>query len=158
MKEYKQIFGQVLNFKLNIKKIICIFLLSVFFSCEEKKTEFIESKVTKGFFLIKNPPKEDSLLKKEIKLFLIKNPPISSDLSIHFYSNNSETKYFLDHLPDPGGFSSHELEDVEDYNIAKFFFIKCNNDSSKFVGELYYKGLSKKNRFIRVDTIIYKCK
>ena len=113
--------------------------MSVFFSCEEKKTEFIESKVTKGFFLIKNPP-------------------ISSDLSIHFYSNNSETKYFLDHLPDPGGFSSHELEDVEDYNIAKFFFIKCNNDSSKFVGELYYKGLSKKNRFIRVDTIIYKCK
>lgn len=110
-----------------------------FISCKEKKIEFVESKVIKGFFVVKNPK-------------------IPSDSSIHFYSDNSNTKYFLNHVPDPGGFSSNELEDIEHYNIAKIFFIRCKNDSSKFIGELYYKGLfTNGSRFTRVDTIINKC-
>lgn len=46
-----------------MKKIIGIFLLLIFFSCEKEKTEFIQSKVVGNLFLIKNPPKSDSLLK-----------------------------------------------------------------------------------------------
>ena len=140
--------------KIKIALIICFFLIS----CKEKKIEFVESKVIKGFFVVKNPPKEDFLLQKQLVNFVVKNPKIPSDSSIHFYSENSNTKYFLNHVPDPGGFSSNELEDIEHYNIAKIFFFRCKNDSSKFIGELYYKGLfTNGSRFTRVDTIINKC-
>ncbi|MDR3025152.1 hypothetical protein [Chryseobacterium sp.] len=140
--------------KITILLIVCLLLIS----CKEKKVEFVESKVIKGFFVVKNLPKEDSLLQNQLVDFVVKNPKIPNDSSIHFYSDNSDTRYFLDQLPDPGGFSSHELEDIEDYNIAKLFFIKCKNDSSKFIGELYYKGLhTKGSRYIKIDTIVNKC-
>lgn len=142
-----------------MKKVIFLFITYFLFtSCEEKKTEFVESKVIKGFFIVKYPPKEDFLLQNELVDFVIKNPKIPSDSSIHFYSDNSDTRYFLDQLPDPGGFSSHEIEDIEDYNVAKVFFIRCKNDSSKVIGELYYKGLYEKgSRYIKIDTIVNKC-
>lgn len=140
-----------------MKKII-IFIISlfVFFSCEEKKTEFIQSKVMDNKFLLKNYPQDDFLIKTLIKEFLLKNhlKNQKNDLLI-FYKYTSDTEYFIDHLPDSGGFSSRSLEDIEDQEIAFFSISKCKNDTTKLVGKFLYYGIN--HNLIETDTIIYKC-
>lgn len=136
-----------------MKKIILIITILVCFSCN-KKIEFIQSSVYSNLFLIKNPPKGDSLLKKEIILFLIKNPVKDKAKlpEIDFYRYSSNTKYFLDHEEDPGGFSSEELKNYPEDNLASFIISKCASDTTKIVGELF----TKRNPF-KGDTIIYRC-
>lgn len=56
-----------------MKKIIFLALICfLLISCKEKKIEFVESKVIKGFFVVKNPPKEDFLLQKQLVNFVLK--------------------------------------------------------------------------------------
>lgn len=135
-----------------MKPIILAIIILICFSCN-KKIEFIKSKAVGDVFLIKNPPKQDSLLKKEILYFLIKNPPKIGKLFTHidFYKYSSDTKYFLNHEEDPGGFSSEELSLYLDQRIAIYIVSKCKNDTTKLVGELFTK-----NPF-KADTIIYRC-
>jgi hypothetical protein len=140
-----------------MKKIIFIIVLIVLFSCEEKKPEFIQSKTITNLILLKNPPKEDSLTKNLIKYFLLKNPPKHEKTnSTFFYKYSSNTKYFLNHKEDPGGFSSEELNMYQDDDgIGVFGFIKCEKDSSKKVGIIRF--YDKYGSFYKPDTIINKC-
>ncbi len=117
-----------------------IFLMAAFFlflSCEEKKVEFIQSKVMDNKFLLKNPPK------------------YKKHTSTIFYKYTSKTEYFIDHLPDPGGFSSYELEDIEDLRLAIFDISICEKDTTKAMGKLYYYGID--YDLLQIDTLIYKC-
>ncbi|OXA91700.1 hypothetical protein [Flavobacterium hibernum] len=140
-----------------MKKIIyLILILFLNFSCEEKKIEFVQSKVLNNVFLIKHYPSDNVLLKGEISLFLIKDYPenVKSGV-VYFYKYTSDSEYFLDHLPDSGGFSSYELEDIEDQNLANFFISKCKNDTTKLVGKFHYYGINQ--NLSEIDTLIYKC-
>lgn len=130
--------------------IVIAFLLT---SCEEKKIEFIRSKVSKDVFLIKNPPKEDSLLKKEIIFFLRKNPlkDLKELSKINFYRYSSNTKHFLENLPDRGGFSSEELSDYPEDNLAFFRVYKYNQNNLKKEGLLYFYS----DGFYKPDTIFF---
>ena len=139
--------------------MIFFFLLLIiifFFSCN-RKTEFIDSKAVGGLFLIKNPPKEDSLLKKEIMHFLIKNPPKLEGKITHidFYKYSWNTKYFLNHKEDRGGFSSEELGNYPEDDLASFIISKCKNDTTKLVGRFHFYG--NRSNLSQLDTIIYKC-
>ena len=55
------------------KKVIIpiIAIIIILFFCWNRKIEFVQSKVKTNLFLIKNPPKNDSLLKKEIDISVI---------------------------------------------------------------------------------------
>ncbi|GAA6765177.1 hypothetical protein AAFH68_11110 [Flavobacterium sp. CGRL1] len=137
--------------KVIIISIIALIIIMCF--CWNRKTEFIQSKVRTNLFLIKNPPKEDSLLKKEITLFLIKNPPKKNSFPKLFYKYNADTEYFLEHKEESGGFSSQEISMYDDDSmLAVFSMLKCSNDSTKRFGELRLY-----NNFYEPDTIIYKC-
>lgn len=141
-----------------MKKTILILLLSLFlFSCNEEKSEFVKSKVMSNKFFMKNYPSDDLLTKKLVKGFIIKNQQEykKNDLLI-FYKYNSDTKYFVDNLPDSGGFSSNELEDIEDQELAVFSISKCETDTTKLIGKYYYYGIN--HNLTETDTIIYKCK
>ncbi|MBE7661011.1 hypothetical protein [Tenacibaculum finnmarkense] len=126
----------------NLKSImILLFFATLIIGCEISNTkkrnsiEFIQSNVMSNLFLIKNSHKRDSLLKKELIHFLIKNPLIKkSRTTVLFYKytvyNNvlgmhNGTSYFIDNLPDPGGFSSEELSDYREDEIAAFTIAKC---------------------------------
>ena len=79
-------------------------LLSIFlFSCREKKEmgiEFIPSK-TMPLILIKNLPKNDSILKLNIKEYLENNFP--KDEVIYIYMYSYETSYFINNNQDDEG-------------------------------------------------------
>ena len=130
---------------------MCFFLIY----CKEKKTEFIQSKVRSNLFLIKFSSQRDSLLKSDIKNFLLKNfnDVYKNDYNIFLYKYTSDTKYFINHDEDPGGFSSEEISMYEEDYIAGFYTSKCKKDSTKRVGVFsFYKTYSKP------DTIINGCK
>ena len=121
-----------------MKKITCLIFISIlFYSCKEDKIEFVQSKVMNNKFLLKNPLK------------------YKNNRSTIFYKYTADTKYFIDHLPDPGGFSSYELEDVENQRLAVFDISKCETDTTKLIGEFYYYGIN--YNLLQIDTLIYKC-
>jgi hypothetical protein len=123
-------------------------------SCEEKKTEFIQSKAIPDVFLLKNLPREDSLIKEIIKKFLLKNPPKKD---IYFFEYNWKTKYFINNKEDySGGLSGEELGFYPDAQIGVFIISKCKNDTTKLVGKLRF--YNKYGNYYKPDTIIYKCK
>lgn len=135
----------------NLYIIIAIVLLLG--ACQEKKTEFLQSKVSKDVFLIKNPPVEDSLLKKEIISFLRENQmrDLKELSKINFYRYTSNTYYFIDNLPDLGGFSSEELSDYPEDNLAFFRIYKYNENNLKKEGLLYFYN----DNFYKPDTIFF---
>jgi hypothetical protein len=138
-----------------MKKVFLILLVSsIFLSCEEKKIEFIQSKTMPHIFLLKNVPNEDILLKNQISDFLVKYPIKNVDKlpQINFYRYTFNSSYFINHIPDPGGFSSYDFKDKE--RLAVFSISKCKRDSTKLVGQLYFY----KDNFFQADTLIYKCK
>ena len=131
-------------------------LLSIFlFSCREKKEtgiEFIPSK-TMPLILIKNLPKNDSILKLNIKEYLENNFP--KDEVIYIYMYSYETSYFINNNQDdegPTGF--YFLYNYrKEYGIGQFFVEEeCPNQW----GELRY--YDKYGNFYEPDTIIGKCK
>lgn len=158
MKKFNKTFGQALNFNLSMKNILLLLFLT-FISCNNK-TEFIQSKAIGNLFLLRNPPKEDSLTKKLIRNFLLKNPPkYANQLNrIDFYIYTSNTKYFLDHEEDdPSGLSlgEEQLSFYDDDRIAVFSIGKCKKDTTKLVGELRF--FNEYGNFYKPDTLIYKC-
>lgn len=123
-------------------KHIALFLVMIFFfSCKEKKIEFIQSETIGNLILIKNPPKNDSLIKKEIEIFFTKNPPkYSIENTIYIYKYSSNTEYFLTNDEDDGGpTSSHFLSNYQDEDgIAVLMIKKYEKDTTKLVGELKF--------------------
>ena len=75
------------------KSKIIITALLFLLSCKEEKIEFVQSNVFNKLYLIKNPPKSDSLLKTQLVNFLIKNQPKKR---IHFYKYTWDTSYFIE--------------------------------------------------------------
>ncbi|GAA5092360.1 hypothetical protein GCM10023210_21160 [Chryseobacterium ginsengisoli] len=147
-----------------MKKIIGIFLLLIFFSCEKGKTEFIQSKAIPSLFLIKNFPEEDSLLKRDIKLFLIKNSYLynykqnNNYNNIEFYKYTLDMGYFIEN-EEYDGFGAKVLSTHNDDLLGAFIISKCEKDSTKLVGELFYYGLKGSDDGQKeIDTLIYKCK
>ncbi|WBX77465.1 hypothetical protein PG911_04145 [Tenacibaculum ovolyticum] len=153
------------------KKLITLGLLAFIISCKGIKNdknqsfEIIQSNVMKNLYLIKNIQKRDSLLKKELMNFLIRNPPTKENRkTVSFYKYtvyndaldmHNGTSHFIDNLPDPGGFSSEELSDYREDEIASFTISECENDTTKLVGRFYFYN----NIGIReTDTLLYKCK
>ena len=148
------------------KSKIIITALLFLFSCKEEKIEFVQSRAIPALILIKNPPKSDSLLKTQIIDFLMKNSlksdfmlKIQPEKGIHFYRYTSDTKYFIENEgDDTGGFSQNSITDYTEENIATFFISKCEKDSTKLVGELYFYGNAGFSSKREIDTLIYHCK
>ena len=148
------------------KSKIIITALLFLLSCKEEKVEFVQSKVFNGLYLIKNPSRSDSLLKTQIIDFLMKNSLKSDYLSktqlkegIDFYRYTSDTKYFIENEgDDTGGFSQNSITDYTEENIATFFISKCEKDSTKLVGKLYFYGNTGFSSKVEIDTLIYHCK
>lgn len=143
-----------------MRNIILFTVIICRFSCEEKKPEFVQSKAIKNLFLLKNPPAEDSLVKKEIRLFLLKNPHFydkREDYDARFYEYTWGTSYFLDNEEDDGGPTSiHFLDRYDDSEISSFSISRCENDTTKLVGKLRF--YNKYGDSYKPDTIIGKCK
>ena len=148
------------------KSKIIITALLFLLSCKEEKVEFVQSKVFNGLYLIKNPSRSDSLLKTQIIDFLMKNSLKSDYLSktqlkegIDFYRYTSDTKYFIENKEDTdGGFSDNSLFDYPEDKIATFFISKCEKDTTKLVGKLYFYGNTGFSSKVEIDTLIYHCK
>ena len=148
------------------KSKIIITALLFLLSCKEEKVEFVQSKVFNGLYLIKNPSRSDSLLKTQIIDFLMKNSLKSDYLSktqlkegIDFYRYTSDTKYFIENEgDDTGGFSQNSITDYTEENIATFFISKCEKDTTKLVGKLYFYGNTGFSSKVEIDTLIYHCK
>ena len=140
-------------------KIIIIVLLFLF-SCKEEKVEFVQSRAIPHFFLIKNPSKDDFLLRNQIIDFLMKNPSIYKNDYVGFYRYTSDTKYFIENEgDDTGGFSQNSITDYIEENMAVFEISKCEKDSTKLVGELYFYGNAGfEDSITEIDTLIYHCK
>ena len=139
------------------KSKIIITALLFLLSCKEEKIEFVQSRAIPALILIKNPPKSDSLLKTQLVNFLIKNQPKKR---IHFYRYTWDTSYFIENKEDTdGGFSDNSLFDYPEDKIATFFISKCEKDSTKLVGELYFYGNAGfEDSITEIDTLIYYCK
>ena len=136
-------------------KIIIIVLLFLL-SCKEEKIEFVQSRAIPALILIKNPPKSDSLLKTQIIDFVKEN---YYKERIHFYRYTSDTKYFIENEgDDTGGFSQNSITDYTEENIATFFISKCEKDTTKLVGKLYFYGNAGFSSKVEIDTLIYHCK
>ncbi|GAA5092365.1 hypothetical protein GCM10023210_21170 [Chryseobacterium ginsengisoli] len=143
-----------------MKQVILIVILLLFFSCtdKKKKIEFVQSKVTKSLFLIKNPPENDFLLKKEISLFLIKNHSKNKNEYKMFYKYSSNTKDFIENER-PGGYFREYLDHYREDQFATFTIEQCEIDSTKLLGRLYFYGLKGSDDGQKeIDTLIYKCK
>ena len=148
------------------KSKIIITALLFLFSCKEEKVEFVQSRAIPALILIKNPPKSDSLLKTQIIDFLMKNSlksdfmlKLKPEKGIHFYRYTSDTKYFIENEgDDTGGFSQNSITDYTEENIATFFISKCEKDTTKLVGELYFYGNAGFSSKREIDTLIYHCK
>ena len=105
-----------------------IIALLFLFSCKEEKIEFVQSNVFNKLYLIKNPPKSDSLLKSQIIDFLMKNSlksdfmlKIQPEKGIHFYRYTSDTKYFIENEGyNTGGFSQNSIIDYSDEEEVNF--------------------------------------
>ena len=148
------------------KSKIIITALLFLLSCKEEKVEFVQSNVFNGLYLIKNPSRSDSLLKTQIIDFLMKNSLKSDYLSktqlkegIDFYRYTSDTKYFIENEgDDTGGFSQNSITDYTEDDIATFFISKCEKDTTKLVGKLYFYGNAGFSSKVEIDTLIYHCK
>jgi len=147
-------------------RVFVFFVLLFLLSCKEEKVEFVQSRAIPALILIKNPPKSDSLLKTQIIDFLMKNS-LKSDFmlkikpkkGIHFYRYTSDTKYFIENEgDDTGGFSQNSITDYIEENMAVFEISKCEKDSTKLVGELYFCGNADFSHKTEIDTLIYHCK
>ena len=139
-----------------MKKTILLLLTFIFCISCERKTEFIQSNVYPSLFLLKDPPKDDSLIKKEIILFLIKNPSKikKREYYIDFYKYTSNTKYFLEN-EEYDGFRAQVLSMYNKDLIASFSLSHCKTDSTKWVGKL--RLYNDWGDHFKPDTIIYKC-
>lgn len=123
-----------------MKKVILIFILSLFFSCTDKnkKIEFVQSKVIKSLFLIKNHSKN----KDEYKIF---------------YKYSSNTKDFIENER-PRGYFREYLDHYREDQYATFTIEQCKIDSTKLLGRLYFYGLKGSDDGQKeIDTLIYKC-
>ena len=102
----------------------------------------------------KNLPHQDSLIKKE---FIIAENFYQKQ--IFFYRYTWDTSYFIENKEDTdGGFSDNSLSDYPEDKIATFFISKCEKDSTKLVGELYFYGNAGFSSKREIDTLIYHCK
>jgi len=154
-------------------RVFVFFVMLIMFSCKEEKIEFVQSKVKPSTFLLKNLPRDDKFIKEEIKSFLSKNLPHQDSLikkefiiaenfyqkQIFFYRYTWDTSYFIENKEDTdGGFSDNSLSDYPEDKIATFFISKCEKDSTKLVGELYFYGNAGFSSKREIDTLIYHCK
>lgn len=135
-----------------MKFIILLFISFLICSCENKP-EFIQSKKDPGFYLIKNPPNNDIVLKKTVLKFMIKNFNIKDEKRhISIYKYTWETEYFLEN-GEYDGFGAKTLSMYNNEYVASFYISKCKKDSTKKVGVFsFYKD------YYHPDTIIGKCK
>lgn len=133
-----------------MKYFILIGIIFIY-SCKEKKIEFIESKVL-ALYLVKNAPKNDSILKNEISKFIINNGVKYAD----FYEYTWFTSYFINN-EESSGFGAKVLGTYQKENgICLYYYESCKNDSLKQVGIISY--YEKYGNFYEPDTIIGKCK
>ena len=147
-------------------RVFVFFVMLFLLSCKEEKVEFVQSNVFNKLYLIKNPSKSDSLLKTQIIDFLMKNShksdfmlKIQPKKGIHFYKYTSDTKYFIENEgDDTGGFSQNSITDYTEDDIATFFISKCEKDTTKLVGKLYFYGNAGFSSKVEIDTLIYHCK
>lgn len=155
-----------------VSSILVVLLLSfvidkLFFT----KMEFIQSKVYYNLYLVKNPLKDNEIIKKalveKIKSHLKTEHKIGKKLEytkgndfIYFYEyggmtfgfiGEAGTQYFIDHEEDFGGFVSEELGMYQEYRMAEFNFKPCTKDITLLCGEL---NLYDEGKLIKTDTII----
>jgi hypothetical protein len=133
--------------------------------------EFIQSKVYYNLYIVKNPVKDNEIIKKaiveKIKSHLKTEHKIGQKLEytkgndfIYFYEyvgasfsflSEAGTEYFIDHEEDLGGFVSEELGMYQEYRMAEFYYKPCTKDTTLICGEL---DLFHEGEFVKTDTLI----
>lgn len=146
--------------------VVAFAVKRVFFT----KMEFIQSNVYSNLYIVENPEKDKSEVKKaiidKIKEHLKANQKTEKKLSysnetdcIYFYEDGgmtlgflgeAGTSYFLDHEEDLGGFVTEELGMYQEYRMAEFYFKTSENESNSICGELNWFD---EGEFIKTDTI-----
>ena len=103
-------------------KFYLVFLIGFFsFSCKEKEIEFYQSETMK-LVLVKNLPKNDSLLKEDLKKYLINRKIEHTEI----YEYSWDTEYFLTHEEDDGGPTSSHFLDLHQEERELHIFIRKN--------------------------------
>jgi len=141
--------------------LLAVFINKLFF----EKLEFLQSKVYPNLYLIKHPPSNRSTLNNLIKQKVIQEMSkkysvldeayynsntyvtegfSSIDTSLKFYEYTTAwgfsngTVHFIENKEDPGGFSSEELINYYEYQLANFTFERCKIDSMRYFGNLHF--------------------
>ncbi|WP_162903128.1 hypothetical protein [Taibaiella koreensis] len=136
--------------------VLFIVLISSVLSCRTNKSPIIQTAVG-NYYLIKNPPQDKELLKKMIGNFVHQRMKQHKDMSYeYFYRYSSNTSYFIDHKPDPGGHSSFEFDNYDEDKIATFGLFKCEKDTTKQLGELRF--FNQWGNYYQPDTLFNPCK
>lgn len=143
------------------------------------KMEFIQSKVYKDMYLIKNPINNRDSIHSFIKQICLERMNkefignekkykdynsdsskvwINYDLDFYNYTDNffgSNTAHFIENEEDDGGPTSmYFLSTIEDEKLARFSINYCENDTINYYASItYYNNESE----LKTDTIINKC-
>ena len=162
--------------------VVTVALTSVMKLAFFTKMEFIQSNVYPDLFLIKNPVSERDSIQRAIEEMVLKKvatefldnqeayefsekQDAGSSYRLRFYEyyngtsllipfGEAGTVHFIDHLEDPGGFTSEELVHYSKYRVAEFNLDYCKNDTSNYAGILnFYKNWD----IIQKDTLIDQC-
>ena len=146
------------------------------------KMEFIQSKVYPNLYLVKNAIKDKDSIHRMIKKRvlekvnnvllddnganefsrkLMEEPPFG--ISFYEYDTgtfflipfgDAGTVHFIENKEDPGGFSSEELYNYDQFRIAEFKVTYCKSDSLHHTGILRsYQGKD----VIKTDTLFNQC-
>lgn len=141
--------------------------------------EFIQSKVYKNMYLIKNPINNRDSIQSSIKQICLQKMNneflgnekkyknynsdstsvwLNYDFDFYNYSDNwlgSNTAHFIENEEDDGGPTSiHFLSEIQNEKLASFRINYCKNDTINYYASITYYN---KEREIKTDTIINKC-
>ena len=162
--------------------IVVVALTSIIKIAFFTKMEFIQSKVYPNLYLVKNPIKDKDYIHRIIKKRVLQkvNAKLLDDngtnefsrklreeppYGISFYEydtgtfflipfGDAGTVHFIKNKEDPGGFSSEELYNYDQFRIAEFKVAYCKSDSLHHTGILlYYQGRD----VIKTDTLFNQC-
>ncbi len=141
--------------------------------------EFVQSKVYKNMYLIKNPINNRDSIHSYIKQICLKKMKkefignekkykdynndrskvwLNYDFDFYNYSDNwlgTNTAHFIENEEDDGGPTSmHFLSEIQNEKLARFNVNYCENDTVNYYASItYYNNESE----IKTDTIINKC-
>ncbi|WP_338360061.1 hypothetical protein [Yeosuana marina] len=121
--------------------------------------EFIQSNVYPDLYLVKHPIKDKDSINNMIEKRVLAQLQNGNTNTTQFYEYTTAwgfqngTKHFINHKEDPGGFSSEELNNYQEFKMAYFSLSKSKKDTLNYYGILRY---FKDGYEVKKDTIFKK--